>query len=105
MPRTQPSTSFQQLRNYMEKFAWRDKHTGLMTTGYNPPASAADIARVPFYVKYVTGKGRLEYGNAICIRVDRRRHQRTIKFVESGEIRIIRDYLVIEVDGTRVITH
>ena len=76
-----------------------------MTTGYNPPQSAADICRVPFHVKYVTGKGRLEEGNAISLRVDRCRHQRTIKFIESGEIHIIRDYLVIEVDGTRVITH
>ncbi len=101
----QPRESFQFLRNYMEKFTWRDKRTGLMTTGYNPPQSAQELARVPFHVKYVTGKGRLEQGNAVCLKVDRRKHLRMIQFVESGAIRYIRDYLVIECDGTRIITN
>ena len=105
MPRTQPTVSFQFLRNYMEKFTWRDKRTGLMTTGYNPPSGAQDIARCPFFVRYVTGKGRLESGNVVCLKVDRRKHLRLIQFVESGLYRYIRDYLVIEVDGTRVITN
>lgn len=89
----------------MEKFAWRDKRTGLMTTGYNPPASAADIQRVPFFVRYVTLKGKLETGNCICLKVNRRKHQRMIQFIDSGEIRWLNDYLVIDVDGTRIITN
>ena len=89
----------------MEKFAWRDATTGLTTTGYNPPVGAAEVRRVPFYVKYVTARGVLEMGNAVCLKVNRRRHQRMILFQESGQIRWIRDYLVIEVDGMRVITH
>lgn len=105
MPNIAPSQSWQSLRNYMEKFAWRDKSTGLMTTGYNPPQSATEIQRVPFFVRFVTGKGRLEQGNTICLKVNRRTHQRMIQFVPSGEIRWLRDYLVIEVDGTRIITH
>ena len=129
MPYKQPSVSFQFLRNYCEKFQWRDKRTGLMTTGYNPPAGAQDCSRVPFHIKYVTGKGRLEEGNAICLKVDLRKHLRMIQFItdpsltpalassrayarvpklparSNGSIRFIRDYLVIEIDGTRVITH
>ena len=105
MPTRQPSISFQSLRNYMEKFTWRDKRTGLMTTGYNPPAGAQDLARVPFHVRFVTGKGRREEGNAICLKVDRRKHLRMIQFVESGAIRYLYDFLVIEVDGTRVLSH
>lgn len=105
MPITQPSVSWTLLRNFMEKFSWRDAGTGLSTTGYNPPAGAADVRRVPFYVKYVTGQGVLEMGNAVSLKVNRRRHQRMIMFVDSREIRWIRDYLVVEVDGMRVVTH
>ena len=106
MPRNTPSQSFQNLRNYTEKFQWRDKTTNLMTTGYNPPQGAAELSRVPYFIKYVTGKGRLEFGNVITLKVDRRRHQRTIQFVDNpSQIRVVRDYLVIEVDGTRFITH
>lgn len=106
MPRNTPSQSFKNIRNYTEKFQWRDKTTNLMTTGYNPPKGAAELTRVPYFIKYVTGKGRLECGNVITLKVDRRRHQRTIQFVDNpSQIRVVRDYLVIEVDGTRFITH
>lgn len=105
MPTSTPSVSFQQLRNYMEKFCWVDPHTGLKTTGYNPPKSVKKVSRVPFFVKYVTVKGRFECGNAVCLKVFPRKHQRMIQFVESKEIRIIRDYLVIEVDGMSIVTH
>lgn len=105
MPRIQPSQSWQSLRNYMEKFSWRDLRTNLLTTGYNPPQSAKEINRVPFFVRYVTGKGILEQGNAICLKVNRRKHLRMIQFIDSQEIRWIRDYLVIEVDGTKIITN
>lgn len=129
MPTKQPSTSWQRIRDYTEKFQWRDKRTGLMTTGYNPPVGAQDLSRVPFFIRYVTGKGRLEQGNAVCLKVDRRKHLRMIQFVtdpslmptsarvsarsripalptrSSSAIRYVRDYLIIEIDGTRFITH
>lgn len=89
----------------MEKFTWRDKTTGLMTTGFNPPPDAPECSRVPFHVKYITGTGKVEEGNAISLTVDRRKHQRTIQFVESKAIRTIRDYLVISCDGVRFVTH
>lgn len=37
--------------------------------------------------------------------VDTARHQRLVKFTASNQCRIVRDYLVIEVDGMRVRTH
>ena len=105
MPRQQPIQSFQNLRNFMEKWSWIDPATGYRTTGYNPPPEAKDKKQVPVFIKYVTGAGRLEQGNVICLKVFPRQHQRLVKFVNSGECRRIRDYLIIEVDGTRFITH
>ncbi len=105
MPRQQPTQSYQRIRDYTEKWTWCDNHTGLMTTGYNPPTGAQDCRRVPFHIRYVTKGGRLEMGNAVCLKVDRRRHLRTIQFVESQAIRSVWDFLVIEVDGTRFRTH
>lgn len=105
MPTLQPTTSFQKLRDFMEKWSWIDPTTGIRTNGYNYPRKAKGVERVGFSVKYVTQKGELEQGLAVCLKVDRRRHQRMIQFVESKEIRRICDYLVIECDGTRIITH
>ena len=105
MPVIAPKVSWQMLRNYMEKFCWTDVRTGLRTTGYNPPKGARDVMRVPFHFTFVTGNGRTHTGNFICLKVNRRKHLRMVKSVESGETRWMRDYLVIEVDGTRVVTH
>ena len=105
MPKVEPTVSFQELRNFMEKWSWIDPATGIRTNGYNYPPKASEVQRVPFFVKYVTKQGVLEKGYATCLKVDRRRHQRMIQFVESGEIRRICDYLVIECDGSRIITH
>ena len=105
MPMIAPKVSWQMLRNYMEKFCWTDVRTGLRTTGYNPPKGARDVIRVPFHCTFVAGNGRTHTGNFICLKVNRRKHLRMVKSVESGETRWMRDYLVIEVDGTRVVTH
>lgn len=105
MPTQQPTQSFQNLRNYTEKWTWTDERTGLKTTGYNVPKGAKDARQVPFHIRFVTKGGVLEEGNVICLKVDRRRHERLIKFVASDEIRRVYDYLVIEVDGTRFVTH
>lgn len=92
-----------------------------MTTGYNPPAGVQDLSRVPFFIKYVTGKGKFEQGTAICLKVDRRKHLRMIQFIpkttiptqtasipsrrSNNAIRYVRDYLIIEINGTRIITN
>jgi hypothetical protein len=105
MPTQQPTISFQQIRNLTEKWTWKDQ-SGIQVTGFNVPEYARSTARqVPYFVKYVTGKGNYEQGEVITLKVDLRRHQRKVKFVKSNEIRIIRDYLIIEIDGFRVITH
>ena len=104
MPVRQPYQSYRFIRNYTEKFQWRDKRTGLMTTGYNPPAGAQELTRVPFYIVYVTKKGRLERGNCVCLKVDRRKGMRMVQFVGSDQFRWVYDILVIEVDGMRFIT-
>lgn len=105
MPTTQPTISFQQLRNLTEKWTWKDPATGLQVVGYNPPENAKDKQQKPYFVKYVTGSGALEQGEVITLKVDLRRHQRMVKFVASGECRWIRDYLIVEVDGMRIVTH
>ena len=105
MPTKSPEQSYHNIRNYAEKWKWKDPKTGIMTTGYMAPASATEKSQVPVFIKYVTLKGKLESGNVITLKVDMRRHQRMIKFVESGEVRMINDYLVISIDGTRFITH
>lgn len=105
MPRRQPTISFQQIRNLTERFSWRDPKTGVRVTGFNPPADAKEKQQVPYFVRYVTGRGVLEQGEVITLKVDTKRHQRRVKFINSNEIRILRDYLIIEIDGFRVVTH
>lgn len=106
MPTTAPTLSWTHIRNYCEKFRWRDPRTHCFTEGYNPPSTvpSKDVERVPFSIKYITGKGKVEQGWCICLKVNRRKHQRTIMFVDSQEIRIVRDYLVMEVNGTHFVT-
>ncbi len=106
MPKITPIQSWNHLRDYCEKFRWPDPRTGIITEGYNPPSSVnkKDVERVPFFIRYITGKGRVESGYCVCLKVNRRRHQRMVQFVESQQIRIVRDYLVIEVNGTRFVT-
>lgn len=105
MPYKGPEQSYQNIRNYAEKWQWRDPKSKIMTTGYMVPKSAKEVSQVPVFIKYVTLKGNLESGNVITLKVNARRHQRMIKFIESNEIRWISDYLVISIDGTRFITH
>ncbi len=105
MPKVQSTISFQKLRSLCELFQWRDKRYGLMTEGFNPPAGAQDVKRVPFSITYVTKKGKLEHGYCVCVRVDRRKKMRLLQYVESGEYRWVYDFLVIEVKGMRVVVH
>ena len=105
MPTKQPTISWQQLRNYMEQWTWTDAKTGVQVTGFNPPDKAKDKRQKPFYFRAITGKGEVISGEAICLKVFLDSRQRMVKFVQSGQVRRIRDYLVMEVNGVRVITH
>lgn len=89
---------------YAEKFEFTDER-GIRRKGYNPPPGAVGIKRVPFYIKFITKDGRVIEGTVTCISVDQQRRQRKVQFVESGEIRRVRDYLICEIDGTKFITH
>ena len=105
MPYAPVYQSWQRLRDYCEKFKWIDPTTHLPTIGYSVPKGIKQWERVPFHITYVTGDGKLEKGYCTCIKVDRRTHKRMLQFVESKQIRWVRDYFVIEVDGTRFINH
>ena len=105
MPKIQPTMSYQHIRNYTEKFSWIDRRTGLKEIGFNPPKTAVNIERVPFFIRYITRDGKVESGHAVCLKVDLRRKQRLIQFIESNEMRRVRDYLIIEIDGTRFVTN
>lgn len=105
MPTKQPTISYQSLRNVTEKWTWRDPRTGTQTTGYNPPTDAKDKRQKPYFIRYITSRGITEQGEVITLKVDTTRHQRLVKFTASNQCRIVRDYLVIEVDGMRVRTH
>ena len=106
MPKNTPTVSYTLLRNYTELFQWTDIRTGLIRKGFNPPTEGVrDVERVPFFIRYITSTGKDESGVVTCISVQPERLQRKIKFVQSGEIRVVNDILVVEVDGTRFLTH
>lgn len=104
MPKKEPEMSYTLLRNYTELFRWKDAD-GAERKGFNPPGDAVEKERVPFYIRYVTSSGKVEEGMVTCVSVQPERLQRKIRFVASGEIRIVYDYFVMEVDGTRFTTH
>ena len=103
MPVKQPQLSFTAIRNYAERFSWEEH--GERKQGINPPPHAVKVQHVPYYVKYITSKGVLEEGMVITLKVYPDLHQRMIQFVNSGEIRRVRDYLIVEIDGHRFVTH
>ena len=107
MPTKKPTQSWNEVRNLTEKFEWRDPRTGITTRGYNPPGGkdGRGVKRVPFHIRYITGKGCVEEGFCICLKVYPELRQRMVQFVESKQIRRVRDYLIIEIDGIRIVTH
>lgn len=105
MPRLQPRQSFRELRNYTEQWTWVDPISKQRCTGFNPPRDAFHVERKPFVIVYITKGGELQRGECVCIRVDTRKQMRLVQFVASQEIRWVRDYLVVEVDGVRFYTH
>ena len=106
MPRVgQQTISWQQIRALTEVWTWRDARTGAEVSGFNPPQGAKEVRQKPYYMRAITGKGELIEGMVITLKVYTREHQRMVKFCESNQIRRIRDYLIIEIDGKRVVTH
>ena len=113
MPKTKPTMSWNEVRNMTEKFEWRDPRTGIVTRGYNPPGGkdGKGVKRVPFHIRYITGKGCVEEGFCICLKVYPELRQRMVQFVGpdgtggSRQIRRVRDYLIMEIDGIRIVTH
>lgn len=101
MPTRQPVLSWEHIRNYTEKWSYLDPRTAQRKVSFNPPADAKDKRQVPYFVRYITSRGITEQGEVITLKVDPARHQRKVKFIASNEVRILRDYLIIEVDGVR----
>lgn len=102
---TRPIQSYTELRRFTEKWQWCDPRSGQLVIGYVHPQTARDVERVSFYIKFLTKTGHIDEGRCVCLSVDTMRHQRKVQFVDSKQIRIVNDILVIEVDGTRFITH
>lgn len=96
--------SFRLLRKYTEMWSWEDEH-GNKCSGTDVPKGARFVGRVPYFVRYITRNGDVEQGEVVTLSVDTRRMQRKVQFVKSTEVRIIRDYLIIEVNGIRFLTH
>ena len=103
MPRETMKLSYTTIRNYAERWSW--EIGGRKRQGINVPEGAVNVKRVPFYVKYITSKGVVEEGMVVCLKVFPHEHQRMVQFVDSKEIRRIRDYLIIEIDGHQFMTH
>lgn len=100
-----PTQSYTELRRFCEKWQWTDPRSHQHVTGYVHPQTARDVERVPFFIRFLTKTGHVDEGNCVCLSVDVLRHQRKVKFITSGEIRVVNDILVLEVDGTRIVTH
>lgn len=104
MPIKTPLLSWTTIRNYAERWSWTEPD-GELRQGINVPTNAINPQRVPFFVKYISSKGVVESGMVVSLKVFPDCHQRMIQFVTSGEIRRIRDYLIIEIDGQKFQTH
>ena len=100
-----PTQSYTELRRYTEKWSWLDPRSNARVTGYAPPQTALHPERVPFYIRFLTKTGHVDEGNCVCLSTDPLRHQRKVQFIDSKQIRVVNDILVLEVDGTRFITH
>ena len=62
--------SYTELRRYMEKWQWDDPRTGQRVTGFDPPQTATNVSRLPFYIRFLTKTGHVDTGNCVCLSVD-----------------------------------
>ena len=61
-------------------------------------------APVPFDFKYICLNGEVIEGkNVVCTSVDPKRKTRTLKFLDSGQVRKIHDVLLMSINDTRII--
>lgn len=105
MPKISPTLSIEHLRNLTEKWSWEDLR-GQRHVGYNVPKDALKVERVPYVIKFVASStGKLDCGTAVTLKVFPRKMQRLIQYVGSGDTRRVCDYLIAEIDGTRIVTH
>lgn len=107
MPRRTPEVSYTQIRNYAERWVWTDATTGRIREGVDPPATATDRSRKPFHLKAITKDGRIIEGDVVTLNVRPygATTLRDVKFVTSGEVRMIDDNRIIYIDGIRFISH
>lgn len=104
MPTNRPRMSWDMIRNYAELYQYTDPQTGRQRTSFNPPQGVKDKRQVPYHLTYITSEGRVESGQVITLKVYPRLRQRMVRFTDSGAIRRVRDYLVIEINGVRFVT-
>lgn len=98
------SLSWTTIRNYAERWSWIEPD-GSRRQGINVPANAINPQRVPFFIRAISSKGEILEGMAVTLKVFPDCHQRLLQFQPSNEIRRVRDYLIIEIDGHHFQTH
>ena len=106
MPKNQQTMSWMMLRSLCEAWEYKrvcGKHE-IWVTSMNPP-EGCEKRRKPYYVRAVTGKGELLEAECVTLKVDTRRKQRLIQICASKQCRWLRDYLIMEVNGIRIVTH
>ena len=105
MPRKRPEVSWNEIRNLTERYEWTEG--GRRRVGFNPPGGkdGKGVRRLAYHVRYITIHGNVEEGDVVTLKVFPHIRQRMIQFVNSRQIRQIRDYLIIEIDGIRIVTH
>lgn len=96
--------SWNTIRNYAERWTWIG-YDGRRHIGTDVPQGAINPQRVAYHIKYITQKGTVEDGKVVTLKVFPECRQRMIQFVTSKEIRRVRDYLIIEIDGHQFMTH
>ncbi|CAJ0592260.1 unnamed protein product [Cylicocyclus nassatus] len=66
------------IRNFAEKFTWQDPSDGSTYEGFNPPPSAVNKQRKPFFIRFITRDGKTEAGRVVTLTVDGQKHQRKV---------------------------
>ena len=102
---SQHPVSWTLIRNFTEKFQWTDPSDNSTYEGFNPPPNAVGKQRKPYQICYITSKGIVERGRVVTLTVKPHLHQRMVKFVDSGQVRMVRDYLIVSVDDVYFRTH
>lgn len=118
MPLSAPTTSYLRIREYAERWTWRDPDTNVLHKGYTPPANAVHVERVPFNMLAVSASGHRIEGVFTCLKVNTKLMTRLVKYEQdvinpkthqaehkAGDIIWVFDRFIIEIDGVRFVTH